>query len=74
MRRLIGKILAKGWLLIPLTAAAALFAGDPSRAAAQFSDKVTTTPVYIQDGFGPAGDSLPYDGLSIAFPPPSRCC
>ena len=46
----------------------ALFAGNPSRVAAQFSDKVTTTPVFLQDGFGPAGDALPYDGLMYCIP------
>jgi autotransporter-associated beta strand protein len=48
--------------------AAAVFAAVSRPAAAQFSNKITTTPVYIQDGFGPAGDQLPFDGLSYCFP------
>ena len=68
MRGLTGKILARVWLLIPLTAAAALFASNPSRAAAQFSNKIATTPAYIQDGFGPAGDLLPCGGTAYCFP------
>jgi autotransporter-associated beta strand protein len=37
-------------------------------AQAQFTDKVTTTPVLIQDGFGRAGDQLPYGGLEYCCP------
>ncbi|MGD0461721.1 MAG: autotransporter-associated beta strand repeat-containing protein [Tepidisphaeraceae bacterium] len=37
-------------------------------ASAQFTDKVTTTPVLIQDGFGPAGDNLPYGGQEYCSP------
>ena len=33
-----------------------------------FSDKVTATPILIQDGFGPAGDLLPYGGLEYCCP------
>lgn len=46
----------------------ALLALTAYRCAAQFTDPVTTTPVIIQDGFGPAGDQLPYDGLLYGFP------
>ncbi len=49
-------------------AAAVVFAAVSRPAAAQFSNKITTTPVYIQDGFGPAGDQLPFDGFSYCFP------
>ncbi len=68
MRRPVGKLLGKVGFLIALTAVTALFIGNPSPVAAQFSNKITTTPVYIQDGFGLAGDSLPYDGLEYCFP------
>jgi autotransporter-associated beta strand protein len=37
-------------------------------ANAQFTNKVTTTPVIIQDGFGPAGDQLPYGGQEYCCP------
>ena len=35
---------------------------------AQFSNPVTTTPILIQDGFGPAGDQLPYSGGEYCCP------
>jgi autotransporter-associated beta strand protein len=38
------------------------------RGEAQFTNKVTTTPVIIQDGNGPSGDDLPYDGLEYCCP------
>ena len=68
MRKPVGKILSKVVFLIAIAAVTALFIGNPSPLAAQFSNKVTTTPAYTQDAFGPAGDSLPYDGLEYCFP------
>lgn len=35
----------------------------PAVALGQYSDKVATTPVLIQDGFGYGGGKLPGDGL-----------
>ena len=58
---------AKGRLLIPLLATAALLAVPPF-ASAQFGDKVTTTPAYLQDGFGPAGDCLRFGGQAYCVP------
>jgi autotransporter-associated beta strand protein len=57
---------AKAGFLILASAAALLAATSP--AAAQFSDKVTTTPAYLQDGFGPAGDCLSYGGQAYCVP------
>ena len=37
-------------------------------ALAQFTNKLTTTPVDIQDGFGSSGQELPLDGLEYCCP------
>jgi autotransporter-associated beta strand protein len=37
-------------------------------ALGQFTNEVTTTPVIIQDGFGPAGDLLPFGGQEFCCP------
>ena len=51
-----------------LFALAALPALLVSTAFAQFTDKATTTPIDIQDNFGPAGDDFPYNGLAYCCP------
>src|SRR5207249_482746 len=55
-------------LWLAAAVAAAWLAGWPAPASAQWSDKTTTTPVLIQDGFGPFGSSLPNDGLQYCVP------
>jgi autotransporter-associated beta strand protein len=35
---------------------------------AGYSNKATTTPDFVQDGFGPVGDELPYEGLQFCCP------
>jgi autotransporter-associated beta strand protein len=40
----------------------------PAGAAAGFSDKITTTPLLVQDGFGYGGIKLPADGLVYCGP------
>ena len=51
-----------------VAASLACLAAWSSPAFAQFTDKTTTTPVLIQDNFGPVGSSLPYNGVSYCFP------
>ena len=68
MAKLIGRILTKLGPLVSFAAAVVFFAGDPARVAAQVSSRITTTPICIQDGFGPAGDALPFDGVNYCFP------
>src|SRR5581483_11391135 len=49
-----------------IAAAVAVF---PSTAGAQtWTDKVTTTPVLIQDGLGSAGNGVPFNGLLYCVP------
>jgi hypothetical protein len=59
MRRLIGRIWAIIRILVASTFAVAILAGVPTRAAAQFSDKVTTT-ADVDSGF---------DGLYVKYSP-----
>lgn len=53
------------WSLFAVAILPALLA---TPAFAQFTDKTTTTPIDIQDGFGPVGDDLPYNGLNYCVP------
>ena len=68
MGRWIDKVPSEVGFLISFTAVALLFAGDPAPLAAQFSNRTTTTPIWVQDGFGPAGDALPFNGVDYCFP------
>jgi len=51
------------WLL-----AAAATCLATATASGQFTDKVATTPAFLQDGFGPAGDELPFGGENYCSP------
>jgi MYXO-CTERM domain-containing protein len=58
-----------GWRMAALLAAAAWLALWPAWVCAGgYTNKITTTPNYIQDNFGPAGDDLPFDGLEYCCP------
>jgi autotransporter-associated beta strand protein len=46
----------------------ALIAISSTPVRAQFTNKVTTTPILIQDAFGPAGDLLPMGGQEYCCP------
>lgn len=46
----------------------ALLLGQPAKASAQFTNKLTTTPILIQDDFGFGGRKLPNDGLAYCGP------
>jgi autotransporter-associated beta strand protein len=59
---------ARGWRGICRLLAAATPVALPSIASAQFSNKVSTTPNYIQDGFGSSGQELGDDGLNYCCP------
>ncbi len=54
-------------ILTASIAALLVIAGGAS-ARAQFTNPTTTTPTLVQDGFGPAGDFLPNDGLEYCVP------
>jgi len=49
-------------------ASAALVLLAVSAARADFSDKISTSPIILQDGFGPARDMLPYGGQEFCCP------
>jgi autotransporter-associated beta strand protein len=57
---------ARAALLAALTLS--LTAAQPGRLGAQWTDKVTTTPVFVQDGFGPAGNNIPFGGQEFCCP------
>lgn len=46
----------------------AILPGLDSTARAQFTNPVTTTPAFLQVGFGPAGDELVYGGQEFCVP------
>ena len=52
----------------PAILAALLVVASGAPAWAQFTNPITTTPTLVQDGFGPAGDLLPNDGLEYCVP------
>jgi len=49
-------------------ASAALVLLAASAARADFTDKISTSPIIIQDGFAPGGDMLPYGGQEFCCP------
>src|SRR5690242_17847252 len=59
---------ARGARLRLMAALVAAVCGAGSASAQPWSDKLTTTPVLIQDGFGPAGTALPFNGLAYCVP------
>jgi hypothetical protein len=56
----------KSGLLIALLLTTLL--ATPSLVSAQFADKISTTPAFLQDGFGPAGDYLRFGGQAYCVP------
>lgn len=51
-----------------LTSSLALLVAASTCPAQSFTDKVTTTPIAIQDGFGPGGRALGFNGLAYCGP------
>jgi hypothetical protein len=50
------------------SASLALFAAASIGQAQTFTDKVATTPIAIQDGFGAGGRALGFNGLAYCGP------